>query len=122
MKIYLVLAVAPLVLAAAPPIDPETTKDIRCFVAMAAAAGDDDKTANLAGMIGGQYFLGRIDGRSPDLDLESAIAIEAPSLTDADLKALFQSCGQLMQERGQAVEAIGERMERNEPQSSSSPS
>ena len=122
MRVFLVLAIAPLALAAVPPTDPQTSKDLRCFLAMSATAGSEDKTASLAGMIGAQYFLGRIDGRSPNLDLESAIMAEASSLTDADLKALLQSCGELMQDRGKAVKAIGERMEQKQPQSSSSSS
>ena len=120
MRAYLALAIAPLLLAAALPANPETSKDVRCFVAMAAAAGSGDKTVSLGGAIGGQYFLGRIDGRSPGLDLASAIEAEASSLTDADLKALMTSCGQLMQDRGTAVKTIGEQMQKKAQPSHSS--
>ncbi|HMI39914.1 MAG TPA: hypothetical protein VK485_01630 [Sphingomicrobium sp.] len=109
-------------MAAAAPVDPETSKDLRCFLAMSATAQSEDKAASLAATIGGQYFLGRVDGRSPDLDLESAIVAEASSMTDASLKSLLQSCGQLMQERGRAVQGIGERMQKKERHSSSTSS
>ena len=111
---------APLVIAAAPPIDAETTKDIRCLVAVSSLAGSDDATVKLAATVGAQYFLGRIDGRRPDLNLETAIIAEASHLTEADIRSLLVSCGGLIKSRGAALQAIGKRMQQTASQSSSS--
>lgn len=114
MRILALAALAPLVIAAAPPTDAETTKDVQCLVAVASLAGSDDKDAKMAAAIGSQYFLGRIDGRSPNLDLEAAIKLEASRLGEAQMRSLLQSCGQLMQSRGKALQEIGERMQAEE--------
>lgn len=88
----------------------ETRKDVRCFIVLSAVAGGDAEAADAA-MIGAQYFLGRLDGRVPGLDLEAAIAIEAPLLSESDFPGLLQSCGKTMEQRGRQVIEIGKRLE-----------
>ena len=57
----------------------ETRKDLRCFIVLSSVAGGTSEVAAAATM-GAQYFLGRLDGRAPGLDLEAAIAAEVPLL------------------------------------------
>ena len=104
-----VVGALPLIVAAAPQ-DEETRKDVRCLLAMSAAAGHEDKTVAAAAQTASQYFLGRIDGRSPNFDLETALTQESASATGPDFTSLLQSCGDLMQKRGAEIVAIGERM------------
>ena len=111
MKPFLILCAASMLAASAPATDSETVNDVRCFLAMSSIVGSEDKTAGMAAMIGAQYFLGRIDGRSPTLDLEAAFTAETSRLTEPVVKSLLVSCGELMKSRGQAVQMIGKRME-----------
>jgi hypothetical protein len=103
------LVLAPWLVGAAGPADEATRQDIRCFIVVAQLSKSDDPAIRDAGRIGSQYFLGRIDGRAPTLDLESAVVAEAAS-AGTDQRALLASCGALMKKRGEEVEAIGARL------------
>ena len=120
MRHFLALLLAPISIAASPAIDAETTKDVRCLVAVASLANSEDESAKMAAIVGSQYFLGRIDGRQPTLDLETAIRTEAARLDEAAIKGLLLSCGGLMKSRGAALQSIGEGMQDHPSQSSSS--
>jgi hypothetical protein len=101
--------VLPLLLGAAPPPDPETVKDVRCLVALIVLGNSQDPKIRESALIGAQYFLGRIDGRSPGLDLEAAMANEA-SMIRAQQKSFLESCGAILTRRGGEVEEIGNRL------------
>lgn len=120
MRRILALTLMPFTLAAAPPLDAETTKDVRCLLAVSSLVGSDNQAAQMSALIGSQYFLGRIDGRSPNLDLEAALTAEAPKLNQTEMKFLFQSCGEMLKQRGLALKAIGEHMQVKAQSSSSS--
>jgi len=90
MRTFALAAISPFLIAAAPAVDPETTQDVRCLVAVISLAGSDDDNAKMAAAIGSQYFLGRIDGRSPDMDLETAIKLETSRLGAAQIRSLLQ--------------------------------
>jgi hypothetical protein len=109
-----IAAILPFLLlaAAAPPLDPETKKDVRCFLALSMLNENEDEGIRQAGLLGSQYYLGRIDGRVPGLDLEAALEAEAGSIDEAAHTALLESCGKLMETRGSEVVAIGEALER----------
>ena len=111
MKSLIATAAFFCLVAAAPAPDPETRADLRCFIAISALTGSEDAATQQAGMIGSRYFLGRIDGRSPGLDLENAIAAEAADMDEAQQKALLESCGAQLAKRGSEVVAAGERLE-----------
>jgi len=106
----LLLAAAPQQ-APSPALDAETMNDVRCLVATTSIVKNKDPKLAQAGMIASQYFLGRIDGRTPKLDLEDALVRAAKSISQEQMKALFQRCGTLLHDRGEAVKAIGARLE-----------
>ena len=120
-RIYLSAAI-PFLLGAAPGMDIETKNDLRCLIAVSSLAQSDDKTVAMAGLIGAQYFLGRIDGRVPTLDLERALGDEVSTLRNLEVPALLQSCGKQIEQRGRSLKEIGERIEKKETHSSSSSS
>ncbi len=87
-----------------------TAADVRCLVVlgivsdMAEASNKPRVTAALT------YYLGRLDGRTPSLDLEAQMAAEGAKLSPQDLRAEAVSCGQAVATRGEAVRAIGDRL------------
>lgn len=111
MHRFLLLAAAPLLVAAGPAMDAETRKDLRCFIAVSAMSDQADEKSASSVAIVAQYFLGRIDARAPRLNLEEAIATEAKLITDADFKALVTSCSQTVMQRGNQIMEIGKRLE-----------
>jgi hypothetical protein len=113
---------APLLIGAAPPFDADTRGDVRCFIAISSLAGNPDPKVAISALTGAQYFLGRIDGRTPSLDLGGAVMAEAKTMTPADYPPLLRSCGLQLKKRGEAVTAIGQRMQAEAAHSSSSSS
>src|SRR5689334_22708996 len=99
----------PFLLSAA-PVQDATRSDVRCFIVVSSLADSNDDAAKTAGMMGTEYYLGRIDGRSPGLDLEAAVARELP-ISATHNANLLRSCGALMQKRGSEVEAVGRRLQ-----------
>ena len=111
MKSICWLLAASVLIGAAPPMDAETRKDVRCFLAVSSFANDPDSKIAMSAIMGAQYYLGRIDGRAPKLDLEAVLIAETLAFRPADMPALLLSCGQTMTERGKAVTQIGKRLQ-----------
>lgn len=107
----LLAASLPMLAAAAPP-GAEDRADVRCLVVAYHLAGNEDKEISQAGILISQYYLGRLDGRSPGLDLEAAIEAETKGMDDAQMKALLERCGAEVEKRGKDVEALGTRLEK----------
>ena len=96
--------------APAAPASDQNGRDARCLIVSSALTDSDDAEVRTAGLIAAQYYLGRIDGRSPGVDLEALLIREAERLPPADQQALLTSCGAVLEQRGKALEAIGDRM------------
>lgn len=109
--IAMVLAAAVPLPAAAAPSEADRS-DVRCLVVSYHLAGNADKEVSNAGILVSQYYLGRLDGRSPGIDLEAAIEAESKGMDEARMKALLQSCGAAVEKRGKDIEAIGARLEK----------
>jgi hypothetical protein len=115
MKAWSIFAASSWLLAAAPPpLDAPTKEDVRCFIALGTLAQSDDPTIKTAATAGTLYFLGRLDGRSPGLDMEAAVAAETPEMTEADHAALLRSCGGKMEERGNYLIEVCKALKRRE--------
>ena len=107
-KLPLILPLVPLLLAAAAP-DDVAMQDAQCLLALGHLGSSDDESTRQAGQIGSQYFFGRLDGRSVP-DLEALLNEAAATMKVEDLEGTLQRCAALLQKRGQALQAIGERM------------
>ena len=90
------------------PDDPAVA-DAQCLLALGQLGSAEDEAARQAGMMGAQYYLGRLDGRAV-ADLEGLLRRAAAAMKAEELGPTLQRCGALMQERGQALQAIGDRM------------
>ena len=110
----LLAAIAPA--ASAQPADP-ARNDLRCVIAVgmfAAQTKDQDSKVGSAAGLG--FFIGRLKGREPGIDLKARVLAEANLLkSPADLQPDFPRCGAEMQafgkestELGDALKAFGE--------------
>lgn len=91
---------------ATPPQAAPSPQDLRCYRLMAALAEDDDPRIRSAGLTGAQYFLGRIDARSPGFDPEQ----DRIDVAAADRPALVGQCGALMGAGGRDFRALGQQL------------
>jgi hypothetical protein len=114
MKTGLTLIGASFLIAAGSPPDAQTREDIRCFMAMARLADTDDPKIKQVGTAGTLYFLGRLDGRTPGLDIGSEVAAGAAAVTEVEMRTLLKSCGELIEKRGAYLIAVGKALEQRE--------
>jgi hypothetical protein len=56
------------------------------------------------------YFLGRLDGHTPRLDVESLIERELPKLGSGELQSESTRCGILLAEKGKEIQLIGKKL------------
>lgn len=105
----LLLPLAPLLIASA-GVDEANFTDAQCLLAMGRIAASDHPATRSAALTAVQYFLGRIDGRSPAVDLAALLKKAAETMKPEDLQPTLQRCGPLFQQRGQALEAIGQSL------------
>ncbi|PWG02887.1 hypothetical protein [Sphingosinicella humi] len=108
MRSLMLLPLAMLLGAAATP-DEAALDDARCLIAIGQLTAAEDKTVQQAGQLGAQYYFGRLDGRGVS-DLEALLTQAAETMKPEELDSTIQRCGAVLQERGLALQAIGERM------------
>ena len=90
----------PFLSAAAPPPDPQTLADARCVMAMGSELGNENPQAKQLALTSMLYFLGRIDGRTPEFDMKAAWDAEMKKkIAPKDWKALVDSCIDQVQKR-----------------------
>lgn len=91
--------------------DAAAKRDVRCvlvvgLIASQASAGASETTKQ--GMVAGMgYYLGRLKGREPDVDLAARIAAEARGLKLADIQAEALRCGEELKAFGAESQRVG---------------
>jgi hypothetical protein len=89
-----------------------TTDDARCLVVYMRIGASDVPQTQLAGMLGTLYYMGKLDGRTPGLDIENTVLAELPKMTADVFRTEAGRCGKEMQARGAAESAMGQDLER----------
>lgn len=89
---------------------PEIIDDIRCLAAGLRFAELPDSHQKSTGMLMVLYYLGRLDGRNPDLDVEGLLSQEIPKMTAAQYAAEATRCSNNLSAKGQQISRLGEKM------------
>ncbi len=97
--------------SAAAADDPEVTRDVQCLAVNAYLASKDDASLKMAGLMASLYYLGRLDGRDPDADLNRRLTDEVMKLKPDDIAVLAKSCGETLADRGKALKAAGQHLQ-----------
>jgi hypothetical protein len=97
-------------LTATPAMADPTADDLNCFVVSLQAMQSQDVTVRASGWAGQLYFLGKLNGRTPTLDLENRVLAEVPKMIGATLQAETKRCGAEMTARGRFEAAMGQDM------------
>jgi hypothetical protein len=87
--------------------DAETTADVRCVIVGIRLYQQPGTSEQSAGAMLSMYYLGRLDGRVPKLDLEEALIKEAGIMADSDYGAEAKRCGASLTDKGQEMVRIG---------------
>jgi hypothetical protein len=91
--------------ASAGDVSPETTNDARCFLVAVSMSQRDFKAQAMA-----SYYLGRLDGRAPGIDLERLVLEVYRTIRPSEVATEAQRCSQVMQDRGRVIVSIGEKL------------
>jgi hypothetical protein len=86
--------------------------DVRCLVVTSVMSKSDEPTAKTYGQIGAAYYLGKLDGRDPKLDLENRLVAEGVKMkTDGAAAASeAQRCLAALAARAGDLTAMGDRV------------
>lgn len=97
-------------LAGANPADMQTVADAQCMVIGARLSASTDPQQKVPGQMILMYYLGRIDGRSPNADLKTLIGTETRKMTATDVQNAASRCGKQFAARGEAIVRIGKSL------------
>jgi len=87
--------------------DEETIADVRCVIVGMKFVGMADPNQRSAGTMLSMYYIGRLDGRVPKLDLEELLVKEASTMTTSDYGSEAKRCGASLTAKGQEITRIG---------------
>jgi hypothetical protein len=85
--------------------------ELSCLVVSLGMMQSGDPQLSNSGRMAFLYWLGRIDGGDPALDLETRLPATFGAMTQEKLAQEAMRCGGEMIERGNEVQAIGRRLQ-----------
>jgi len=85
----------------------ETTADARCVIIGIKLAGMADASRQSAGTMLTLYYIGRLEGRLPKLDLEELIVKEITTMMPDEFDSETKRCGLGLTEKGRQITTIG---------------
>jgi len=99
-----------------------TEADVSCVVVCIRASSDSNATRQLAGMMTALYYLGRLDGRSSQANIDQQISVKIKSMTDLEFRSEAIRCGDALNSKGKWVQQIGSSLTQGaDPATKSSP-
>jgi hypothetical protein len=120
MKRILISALAIGILAFPARAD-DTDNDVECVaIGLGMAASQDAVMKSSGGMVA-LYYLGRLDGRTPDLGLEDRLLSAIRGLGPNELRLAATRCSEGLKARGESLTAIGKDLQQKSAPSPASP-
>ena len=92
------------------PLDQAYRDDVRCAVLYMAVAAKGEEASGAA--LGFYYFIGRMEGRRPDVDWRPHVLAVAAEADQALLDAHGKRCGDLLTENGRQMGGIDDQITR----------
>jgi hypothetical protein len=97
----------------------ESIEDVRCFIVALYMSQAADPAVRAAAPSVWMYYLGRLNGRQPTLDLQRVILSELQVLKPNDLQSESRRCGKAVVAQGQLITTIGNELQRRSSHQSS---
>jgi hypothetical protein len=88
--------------------DADTIADVRCVAVGIRSAALPDSHQKSAGLLMALYFIGRLDGRDPTLDLEARLTEQLAKMTAADFTTEAARCGSTLSTKGAQITRVGQ--------------
>jgi hypothetical protein len=106
-KIAVLVGILSLLSAQVRAQNAETVADVRCVIVGMRMIEMTNQTYRASGMMATLYYIGRLDGRTPNLNLENLIFKELKTMTAVDYSAEAKRCGIALTARGQEITKMG---------------
>ncbi len=90
--------------------DASTLADIRCVAVGMHFAETPDSHEKSTGTLLVLYYMGRLDGRAPNLDIGTLLAQQIDSMKASDYSAEATRCAQALAQRGAHTNQLGEEL------------
>ena len=85
--------------------------DLRCMIGATAAAERVTDAALKQQLMGAAaFYMGRIDGRLTDAQIEAKMREMAPTMQSVDWQREMAACGEYLRQRGNSFRALGARL------------
>jgi hypothetical protein len=91
--------------------DEGASPDVRCLAVAATMAQSSDPKTQGVSLAAALYYLGKLDGRDPNFDLEGQLKQELAQLKPQDMIAEVQRCGAQLNARQKTVTEIAARLQ-----------
>ncbi len=101
------LALAAAAAHPAPAAAPAQVNALRCMMIAGVAAQSNDAEVAQAGKYASLYWMGRINGETPNANLAQQLAATAKAMDGTDIQAEANRCGDEMKARGQQMQDAG---------------
>ena len=84
---------------------------MRCLILAAAANQNPDPNIAQAAKLASIYWMGRVNGATPNANLTAQLSTQTHAMTGPDLQGEARRCGEEMQRRGSEMQAAGQALQ-----------
>jgi hypothetical protein len=88
------------------------TADLRCVIISVGMVSGQDAAMQVAGTVSAMYWIGRLDGRTPDYDMEARLIDQLSKMKSDDYAAEAARCGTILKGRGQFLQDMGRSLQK----------
>jgi hypothetical protein len=89
---------------------PESVSDARCLIVAVSLLQSPNNATRAAASSSALYYLGRLDGREPSVDLEKLLVELSKQISPEEVRLEAQRCGQILSLRGKVMSDIGRKL------------
>ncbi len=93
----------------------DAADDAKCLAVALNMASAQDADEQSVGILSTMYWLGRLDGRNPSLDLQKQLSDAADAMTQDDLKTEATRCTATLRARGEELSKLGPGLPQPKP-------
>jgi hypothetical protein len=93
--------------------DADSLADIRCVAVGMHFAEAPDSHQKSTGTLLVLYYMGRLDGRAPSLNIEKLLAEQIDKMTASDYSTEATRCSQYLAQTGAQIKQLGEQMQKH---------
>ena len=116
MTARLVILTCAALLSAIPAIADETDDDVKCLAVSLNMSSSDNANDQSIGMLSTMFWMGKLDGRVPDADIEKRTLDAFGALKPDEVKTEQARCTETLTARGHTLTSLGQQLQEQQRQ------